>query len=326
MPLIPNSGYGRPPRYQFNGHLQTVLPALLRRVQVEYERERITLSDGDFLDLDWIDQGQRQLVLLSHGLEGNSSRHYMKGMAKLFAEQDWDVLAWNCRTCTGEMNRQLRLYNHGDIEDISEVLAHTLRTKDYERILLIGFSMGGSILMKYLGVQGKAVPGAVVGGIAFSAPCDLQASVLALEHPGNGFYKRRFFNSLRPKIEAKAAQFPGTLDLSKFDDIQEWRDFDEFFSAPINGYESAADFYQQASAQNYMSGTDRPILLVNALNDPILPPACTPVELCRDHPHLFLEQPAQGGHVGFTLPRRPYAWSEYRALEWANRIRENAKV
>ncbi len=317
MPLIQQSSYPRPPFYQFNGHLQTVLPAILRRVETPYERERIILLDGDFLDLDWVDKGRRRLAILTHGLEGNSDRHYMKGMANLFAARGWDVLAWNCRTCSGEMNEQLRMYNHGDTDDISEVIRHALRTKDYEEIVLAGFSMGGSILMKYLGVAGKEAPAPVTKGIAFSAPCDLKASVQALEQPGNGFYRRRFLNSLRPKIEAKAEKYPEVVDISKFGEISEWRDFDDFFSAPINGYRDAEDFYQQASAKHFMGGTDRPILLVNAVNDPILPRACSPVALCEKHPLIFLEMPKRGGHVGFSLAGKPYAWSEYRAMEFA---------
>lgn len=320
MPLIRKSSYPRPPRYQFNGHLQTVLPAILRRVHTAYERERITLEDGDFLDLDWLAGGSEQLVLLSHGLEGNSTRHYMMGMANLFFDQGWDVLAWNCRSCSGEMNRQFRLYNHGEIGDIGAVINHALRTKPYQRVLLIGFSMGGSILMKYLGVNGKAAPGPIIGGIAFSSPCDLEASVNALELPGNSFYKRRFFKSLSKKVEAKAALFPGRLDPGKLKEVGHWRDFDNYFSAPLSGYADADDFYRQASAKHYMGGTDRPILLVNAENDPILPPACSPVSLCATHPRLFLERPRQGGHVGFSLPRKPYAWSEYRALEFARTL------
>ncbi|MCB0578224.1 MAG: alpha/beta fold hydrolase [Phaeodactylibacter sp.] len=316
MPLIERSSYTRPPFYQFNGHLQTVLPAILRKVEAPYERERITLPDGDFLDLDWIDNGSRRLAILTHGLEGNSDRHYMKGMASIFSERGWDVLAWNCRSCSGEMNRRLRMYNHGDIEDIGAVIRHALATKDYEQVVLIGFSMGGSILMKYLGVHGKDAPKPIRCGVAFSAPCDLRASVDALELPGNAFYKRRFFTSLRAKIETKAEQFPDAVDLSKFEEIREWRDFDNFFSAPINGYEDAEDFYRQASARNFMAGTDRPVLLVNAVNDPILPPECSPVSLCEQHDKIFLEMPQKGGHVGFTLPRAGYAWSEYRAVEW----------
>jgi len=316
MPVLHHSSYPGPPYYQFNGHLQTILPAILRKVETPYERERITLPDDDVLDLDWVDNGSRQLVILTHGLEGNTDRHYMKGMANTFTGLGWDVLGWNCRTCNGEMNQQLRMYNHGDIEDVEQVIQHALKTKHYERLVLIGFSMGGSILMKYLGVHGKEVPAPVTTGIAFSSPCDLAESVAALELPGNGFYKRRFFNSLRPKIEAKAAQYPDVIDLSNFERIRKWKDFDNFFSAPINGYEDADDFYYQASAKNFMAGTDRPILLVNAQNDPILTPACSPLQLCENHPNIYLETPKSGGHVGFSQRKKQSAWSERRAVEF----------
>ncbi|MCB0569277.1 MAG: alpha/beta fold hydrolase [Phaeodactylibacter sp.] len=317
MPVLYRTSYRRPPAYQFNGHLQTVLPAVLRKVEAPFECERIGLPDGDHLDLDWITGGGRRLAILTHGLEGNSRRHYMKGMARLFASRGWDVLAWNCRTCNGEMNQQLRMYHHGDIDDIGHVVRHALRTKDYEQVVLIGFSMGASILLKYLGVHGNEVPDAISKGIAFSAPCDLEAGVRALERPANRFYKKRFLKSLRPKIEAKAELYPDVLDASKFDEIREWRDFDNFFSAPINGYSDAEEFYYNSSAKNFMAGTDREVLVVNAKNDPILLPECSPVKLAEKHPKIFLEMPRSGGHVGFALSGNAHTWSEYRALEFA---------
>ncbi|MEN0004218.1 MAG: alpha/beta fold hydrolase [Bacteroidota bacterium] len=316
MPVLQASAYPKPPLYLFNGHVQTIYPALTRKIEVPYERERLTLSDGDFVDLDWVDNGQRQLVILSHGLEGNSDRHYVRGMAKFFSHHHWDVLAWNCRSCSGEMNRALRLYNHGEIEDIAEVIAHALKTKDYEKVLLIGFSMGGSITIKYLGANGADIPEPIVKGIAISAPCEMKGAVEELEKPHNFFYRKRFFNSLKEKIRKKAAQFPDQVDFSKFDDIQEWRDFDNFFSAPLNGYRDADDFYEKASCVNFMAGTQIPILIINAYNDPILSPNDYPSDICAKHPLLFLETPKQGGHVGFSLKRKPFAWTEYRALEF----------
>ncbi len=318
MPLVPQSSYLHIPPLQWNGHLQTIIPALTRKVKVPYERERLELSDGDFVDLDWLDKGSRRLVLLSHGLEGNSRRSYIQGTARFFAAQGWDALAWNCRSCSGEMNRKLRLYNHGEIGDLGEVIRHALRTKDYECIVLVGFSMGGSITLKYLGVQGKELPAPVAKGIAFSTPCDLESSIRTLELPKNRFYKNRFFNKLRKKIELKARQFPGAIDLRGFSRIKSWRDFDELFSAPLNGFRNAKDFYRQASCVNFIAGIRVPALLVNALNDPILSPECSPVALAQNHPKLFLETPAKGGHVGFTLHRHDHSWMEYRAWEFAS--------
>lgn len=320
MPLLRTSSYKNPPLIQFNGHLQTIIPALTRKIEVPYERERIELDDGDFLNADWIDKKAKRLVILTHGLEGHTDRHYMKGMAKLFSEQNWDVLAWNCRTCGGEMNRNFRMYHHGDIEDIARIVQHALRTKPYEQVALIGFSMGGSITMKYLGFHGKNIPDAIKMGIAISSPCDLAAGVKVLEKPSNYLYKRRFLNSLKAKIEIKAKQFPGRIDVSKFDEIKQWRDFDNFFSAPLNGYRDADDFYAQSSAKNYMAGITIPTLLVNAKNDPILSEACTPTALCEKHPLIYLERPAQGGHVCFNVARQLHSWAEYRALEFVEEM------
>ncbi len=317
MPLIAHSSYLRTPPLHWNGHLQTILPALTRKVIVPYERERLELPDGDFVDLDWLDKKSRRLVVLSHGLEGNSHRSYIQGMARFFAAQGWDALAWNCRSCSGEMNRKLRLYYHGEIEDFGEVIRHALRTKDYEEIVLMGFSMGGSITLKYLGVHGAQIPAPVKKGIAFSTPCDIESSIRTLELPRNRFYRNRFFSKLRKKIEQKARMFPGAIDLAKFSLIKTWRDFDELFSAPINGFGSAMEFYSHASCVNFMAGIRVPALLVNAKNDPILSPECSPEALCREHPHIFLETPAKGGHVGFTLHRHDHSWMEYRAWEFA---------
>ncbi|MCB0633072.1 MAG: alpha/beta fold hydrolase [Saprospiraceae bacterium] len=317
MPHLSSSSYPGPPFLQFNGHLQTIIPSF-RKVDIPYKRERLELPDGDFLDLDWIKNGSPRLVLLSHGLEGNSRRSYIKGMARRFAEEGWDVLAWNCRSCSGEMNRNPRLYHHGDIEDIHQVILHALRVGNYRTITLIGFSMGGSILLKYLGVHGSKLLPEVKRGIAFSSPCNLKASARSLEKRENRFYRRRFLRSLEAKLRAKEQQFPGLIDVDKFEKIKMWRDFDEFFSAPLNGFASAEEFYHQASAENFMADIRVPVLLVNAWNDPILPAACTPVKLCARLPNIYLETPRRGGHVGFAVPGRGDNWMEERAWEFVS--------
>ena len=314
MPYIKNSSFSNP-FYLFNGHLETIIPALARKVPLQYQRERLLLSDDDFVDLDWIRQGADQLVLLTHGLEGDSHRHYIKGMARRFTDEGWDALAWNCRSCSGEMNRQQRLYNHGEIGDIGEVVHHALEQYNYKSIVMIGFSMGGSITLKFLGTHGEQAPSQIKAAIAFSTPCDLKEGVRILDTPQNKIYKKRFLGMLRPKIEHKANAFPGLLDYNKYDEIQSWSDFDNWYTAPLNGFTNAESFYQFASAKNFMAGICRPTLLVNAQNDPLLTPACSPIELARQHPYIHLETPKTGGHVGFWRPGRRYVWSEKRA--WA---------
>lgn len=303
--------YPGPPLLQFNGHLQTIVPAF-RKLVAHYERERIFTPDGDFLDLDWLrEPSHRKLIILSHGLEGNSSRPYITAPALYFHERGWDALAWNCRSCSGEMNLTKKLYSHGQSEDLATVVEHA--AGDYEQIVLAGYSMGGNLTFKYLGTAAGNYPAAISHGIAFSSPCHIQHSVAALENAGNWLYKRKFFRSLSAKMKAKEAQFPGLLDITKLEAVKSWRDFDAWFSAPLNGFDSPEAFYAYASAANFMGDTKVPLLLVNAINDPIIPRACTPHEL-KNHPLITIEEPAKGGHVGFHLSKnRKWSWMEERA-------------
>lgn len=315
MPVVRQSTYPGPPRYLFNGHLQTIIPSVFRKIEgVAYERERFMLSDGDFIDIDWLDTKSKKLVVLTHGLEGDSGRHYIKGTAKLFAQHGWDVLAWNCRSCSGEMNKAFRLYNHGEIDDISELIDHALRTKQYEKIALVGYSMGGNISLKYVGVKGKDLPDVVQGVAAFSAPTNLKTSAELLDLPKNRLYRERFMKKLTKKITVKSELYPGRLDMTRLKNVKVWKDFDDFFSAPVNGYRDADDFYEQASAVNFINEVHIPVLICNAQNDPILNDDCAPKALAEKHQYIFVETPKTGGHVGFLVKNDEFTWAERRAL------------
>ena len=300
---------------RLTGHYHTIVPHLLRDHRVAYRRERIDTPDGDFLDLDWLDHpDSRQLVILSHGLEGDSSKVYVASAALYFRQHGYQVLAWNCRSCSGEMNRSRKLYSHGQSEDLGTVVDHAVASGRFDRIALIGYSMGGNLTLKYLGTVGDRRPEQVTHGVAFSAPCFIQHSVDSLERPDNWIYKRKFFQALSAKVAAKEAQFPGLVDLSQLQRIKVWRDFDRAFSMVISGYDKLDDYYAYLSSGNYVAGTTAPVLIVNALNDPIIPPACTPTELGRHHPYITVEQPRGGGHVGFALRGRTYNRMDQRAL------------
>ena len=149
---MPNQEPYTPPRFLFSPHLETIFPALVRRVTLKpYTRERITTPDNDFLDLDWLQQGSDKLIIISHGLEGNTQRAYVKGMAKAFHNRGYDVLAWNFRGCSDEMNRQLRFYHSGATDDLNTVVNHVADKKSYKNITLLGFSLGGNLTLKFLG-------------------------------------------------------------------------------------------------------------------------------------------------------------------------------
>lgn len=320
MPLLERSAFPGAPFWQYNGHLQTLVPGILRRVEgIDYARERIETPDGDFLDLDWIINGNPRLLIITHGLEGNSTRQYVMGAAKLFSQNGYDVLAWNCRSCSGEMNRAFRMYHHGDTDDISAIVNHALCAGRYHKVVMLGYSMGANITLKHLGTQGEKLPSAIKAAAVFSAPCDLRSGAEVLDRWDNAIYRRRFLKALAGKMHAKSVQYPGRIDVSMLPKVKRWRDFDEWFSAPVCGYRDADDFYTQASARHFIDGIRIPTLLANAANDPILTPECMPHEQARKHDFFHFEMPPEGGHCGFqTRGNDEYSWSERRSLEFCD--------
>lgn len=312
MPIVPPTF--RPPAYLRNGHLQTILPVLLpRRFALRIERERLELADGDFLDLDWHRAGAPRVAILSHGLEGNSRNDYILGTARALLATGWDVLAWNFRGCSGEPNRLLRFYHSGATEDLAAVAAHAAAR--YERLALVGFSLGGNMTLKYLG---EAPPHpAVCAAAAISAPIDLASCARELdERRINRVYLRRFLTTLAAKVAAKARRFP-ELDARDARRLASFREFDGRFTAPIHGFRDAEDYWTRSSARQFLPRIAVPTLLLNPRNDPFLGPACYPEAEAAASAHVFLEMPDSGGHVGFLdLSNGLERWSERRVAEF----------
>lgn len=316
MPLISHSSY-RPPRWLRNGHAQTIFPALFRRVPlVTKSRERLELSDGDFLDLDWnIDNQSDRVAILTHGLEGTSTNPYVQGMAAALRRNGWDVLAWNLRGCSGETNRLLRSYHSGVTEDLHRVVEHALETKRYPRVALIGFSIGGNITLKYLG---EAAPDPRVDrAVVFSVPCDLGSSSRKLESRANRIYMKRFLDTLATKIREKIERYPDQLTDQGLRKMRTFGEFDEAYTAPLHGFRDAADYWKHASSKPVLTEIRIPTLLVSALDDPFLPSECFPIEAARANSNFHLETPERGGHLGFVTfnPLNEY-WTETRAIEF----------
>lgn len=313
MPLI-ESAY-HPPLGFRNGHWQTIYASLLRRrPAVTYRREQIDTPDDDFLDLDWVPVGAERVAIVSHGLEGSTQRTYMRGMARALALHGWDALAWNYRGCGGAPNRQLRSYHSGATEDLEVVVQHAL-AQGYRQVALVGFSLGGNLTLKYVGEQGAGLDARICAAVTFSVPCDLDAGAAHLDSPANRVYARRFLRNLREKVRQKQQQFPGTLDDYHAAQITTLRAFDDSYTAPVHGFADAVDYYARSSSKPFLSGIRIPTLIVNAADDPFLPEACYPVAETSDLPHVYLEVPEWGGHVGFVAfnPARMF-WSEQRAV------------
>ena len=317
-----------PPRWLRNRHMQTIWPSLFRRVTLtEPVRERLTTPDDDFLNLDWYRNGNRRLAVISHGLEGHSRRPYVLGMVRILLAQGWDVLAWNFRSCGGELNRQLRFYHSGATEDLEQVVTHALDTGDYRQAALVGFSIGGNLSLVYLGQQGWTADPRLLGAIVFSVPCDLKGSAAQLARPENRIYMRRFVRDLRAKMEAKHQRFPKQVDLTGIANVLTFQDFDDRYTAPLHGFRDAEDYWAQCSSRFFLDRIQRPALIVNALDDPFLSPGCFPTELTAANAYLDLETPEHGGHVGFVpaaVAEPRHYWSELRAAAFLDALSECA--
>lgn len=299
-----------------NGHIQTLFPVIFRPTPaVVYQRTRFELSDKDFVDLDWLRSGNKRLVLLLHGLEGHSRRKYVCGMAQAAQAQGFDVLAMNLRGCGGEPNRKLTMYHSGWTQDLHEVLLRVAREQDYQSVDLIGFSLGGNIILKYLGESCQVVPDFVRRTVVFSVPCDLEDAARALARPECQLYTWYLVSQLREKIRVKDQLFPGTLDIQGLDQIHTFQEFDDRFTAPMHGFRDAVEYWQKSSSKQFLSQITRPTCLVNAHNDPFLGPQCFPVQEAQNNPWLTLIVPPTGGHVGFLGSGGKY-WSEWIAMRF----------
>lgn len=321
MPFISHSTFDGN-RFFKGKHIETLTPALFRTIKVNYSRERIILPDTDFIDLDWQrKEGNTKVLVLFHGLEGSSQSQYIKGMGNYFISHGWDICAPNYRSCSGEMNQLLRTYHSGATDDMHLILQHVSDRYPYQLMVAGGFSLGGNMLLKYLGEQLFTIPEKLKAAFAFSVPCHLASSADEIAKPGNIIYMKHFLNSLNKKMIYKAHQFKGSMDITNIHLLKNFRDFDDRFTAPINGFKDAADYYKQCSSLQFLPGIQTPTLFVNALNDPFLTPQCFPKDIANANPNLFFEMPEYGGHVGFAegLPNGNY-WSEERAYTFISAI------
>ncbi len=308
MPILTDKSY-RNPWYLMNGHFETVIPSIWNKApQVSYERERLELEDGDFLDLDWLRADRKKVVIISHGLEGSSDRHYVRRPAAYFHRRGWSVLAWNCRSCSGDMNRKPRFYHHGATEDLGQVVAQCLST-GFETVVLMGFSMGGSMTLKYLGESSR--PPEIKGAVTFSVPCNLKDSALALERKANRFYQTRFLKKLKKKILLKS-EIHSEIDVAGLEKMTRFDDFHHRYTVPLHGFSSLNQFYQEATCDQFFEGVTVPTLIVNALNDPLLQGGCYPLAATEASKNIFLKTPTKGGHVGFTKTATS-SWMELQA-------------
>ncbi|TLP75409.1 YheT family hydrolase [Maribacter sp. ACAM166] len=315
MPIV-NSSYN--PSLLFkNGHLSTIYSGLLRKVeQLEQIRTRIILPDTDFLDLDWsyAHTPSKKLVIIIHGLEGCSKRAYIRGTAKLLSESGFDVCAINLRGCSGTANKLYRSYHSGATEDLQSVIEHVLQLDTYQDIFLHGFSLGGNLLLKYLGEE-RIVPKEIKGAVAISVPCQLADSLHELLQFKNILYAERFRSNLIEKLKIKKQLFPTRISDEDIKQVKTLKDFDDIYTSKAHGFKDAMDYYRQCSSLQFLKNIEVPALLINAQNDSFLGEACYPIHIAKQHKNLFFEMPKYGGHVGFHGANN-FTYAERRTLEF----------
>lgn len=314
MPLV-KSSYSPSPWFK-NGHWSTMYSAKLRRLAAPYDqRLRLELPDDDFLDMDLINNSESsKYCILLHGLEGNTERSYMKGAARALGRAGWNVVAVNYRGCSGEQNRQYYTYNAGKTDDLEFIIADIVSNKKPTKLALVGFSLGGNLLLKFLGSKR---PGSehVTKAVAVSAPLDLKATLTALTLNENWLYRTVFLRRLKSKLKEKAKQYPDKISNEMMRSIKTLLDFDNLYTAPAHGFIDADDYYTQNSCGQFLEGLKVPTLLVNAHNDSFLTPESYPFGFAKESEFLFLDTPDHGGHVGFVSKNGVY-YSELKILDF----------
>ena len=334
-----------PARWLPHAHLQTIYASLAARApRVTYRRERWDTPDGDFVDVDFVDgPGEAPSVHLFHGLEGSSSSHYARTLMHRVKERGWRGSVLNFRGCSGEPNRLPRAYHSGDSEEIDWVVRRlalrqaqgerrieaqgeqkigTVRAEPVEApFFLVGVSLGGNALLKWLGERGEEACRLVDRAASVSAPMDLMAGGDALGRGLALMYERHFLSTLKRQSTRKLERYPGLFDARELARVRTLRDFDNVYTAPVHGFKDTDDYWTRSSSKPLLPSIRVPTLVINARDDPFLPESALPTER-EVSDAVTLEFPARGGHVGFVsgsfpghiewLPRRLLHYFEHR--------------
>lgn len=300
-----------------NPHLQTLWPYVFRRVPApDLTRERLELPDGDFVDLCHTTGGSGPRVLVLHGLEGSWRSPYARGLLHALQRRGWRGVLMHFRGCSGEPNRLARGYHSGETGDLAHVVSVLRKREPATRIAAVGYSLGGNVLLKWLG-EGDA-PRGIAAAVAVSVPFELAKSAARIDRGFSRLYRWRLMTSLKRSVRRKFERIPPPIDLSGLERLRSFEDFDGRVTAPLHGFHDAADYYSRSSSRQYLGRIATPTLLIHAADDPFMTPDTVPDE-SELSDSVRLELSAHGGHVGFVtgvFPWRPAYWAEERIMEY----------
>ena len=307
------------PRWLPGGHLQTIYPATcIIKPQVALRRERWDAPDGDFVDIDFVDgKPGYPFIVLFHGLEGSSNSHYARALMAHIAALGWSGAVPHFRGCSGEPNLAPRFYHSGDAQEIDWIvrrLAVLSKVRKARKFYVTGVSLGANALLRWLG-ESQHQAEIADAACAISAPLDLAGGGTALSRGVNRIYTHAFLQTLKPKCVHKLKQFPDLFDRDTMLQARDLYAFDNIVTAPLHGYRNTEDYWHRASAKHVLNDITVPTLVLNARNDPFLPPQHLPRSASR---RVTLDYPAQGGHVGFAVGRMPGSlnWLPHRMVRF----------
>jgi len=310
-----------------NAHLQTLYPALMRTTPPPpgLRRERLITPDNDFIDIDWCGECDQPLIILLHGLTGSSRSGYIKGLQRTLLTQGFRSVALNFRGCSGEYNHSARCYHSGETEDI-HFLYQTIRLREPDTpIAAVGFSLGGNVLLKWLGEQGNKL--SLFAAIAVSVPLVLSACATKLDHGFSKIYRENLLRDLKHHIRAKQGhleklgkrQEAGKIEqLGDLSRIKSFWQYDDRVVARLHGFKNVQDYYQRSSSRQFLKSITIPTLLIQALDDPFMTEEVLP-DVAELSSTIYLEITQGGGHVGFVAgetPFKPDYWLEQRIPEF----------
>ena len=296
-----------------NGHFNTMYRPLFMKDTVSYTRERVNTWDHDFIDLDFSLVGSDTLVLLIHGLEGSSESKYITGTINQLNNVGLDAVCFNLRGCSGEDNLLLSTYHSGKTEDVDFVINHLLDTCDFNNLIIVGFSLGGNLTLKYMGEYADNLSSKIKGAIATSVPIDITSAEKEMDKLKNKFYMEVFFKTMKNKLLEKSFKFSSyNLDKDKLFKATKFKHLEHLYTVPVFGFDSPEDYWKKASSKPYLPKINKPTLLINAKDDSFLSKECFPLEEAQNSDYFHFMETNYGGHVGFTSS---FNISENRWLE-----------
>ncbi len=292
-------------------HTQTIFARYFRPVpRLKMNRKRLETPDNDFLDIDLLEGSppEAPLVIILHGLEGSSRAPYVLSFMSEIRKRNWPAAAVNFRGCSGEANRLKQTYHSGKTEDLDFLVHYFHKSEPRRKIYLVGFSLGGNIVLKWLGEQKESARGKVHKAVAVSVPYDLVEAARLMDQGFNRqVYTRKLLSTLKAKALHKERRFAGILDRNKVKRCKTFKVFDREVTAKLNGFKDEMDYWVHSSSLHYLANIRVETLLIHAEDDPFFPGKLFPFEAAQKNAaHLNVLMTSRGGHLGFVGGATPW--------------------